>query len=89
MARLIDADALIEKINYSSHDYERIRVDSVTGLLLTEAISPTIDPVHAAGGCYCKECWYYQEWGECKEFGDIMKPDEFCSRGVFKDGTAN
>lgn len=46
---------------------------------------PTIDPVHAANACYCKECWYYTEWGECKEFGDIMKPDEFCSRGVPKN----
>lgn len=48
--------------------------------------APEIDPIHAANACYCKECWYYTEWGECKEFGDIMKPDEFCSRGVLKNG---
>ena len=83
--RLIDADALIEKIKHSSHEYERIRIDTVTGCLLTDFVSPTIDPVHAANACYCKECWYYTEWGECKEFGDIMKPDEFCSRGVPKN----
>ena len=83
--RLIDADALIERIKYSSHDYEKVRIDTVTGCLLTDFISPTIDPVHAANACYCKECWYYTEWGECKEFGDIMKPDEFCSRGVIKN----
>lgn len=47
---------------------------------------PTIDPVHYTGSCYCKECWYYTEWGECKEFGNIMKPNEFCSRGVPKNG---
>lgn len=46
---------------------------------------PIVDGIHAAGGCYCHECWYYTEWGECKEFGDIMKPDEFCSRGVNKN----
>lgn len=80
--RLIDADALIERIKYSNHEYERVRIDTVTGCLLTDFVSPTIDPVHAANACYCKECWYYTEWGECKEFGDIMKPDEFCSRGV-------
>ena len=43
------------------------------------------DPMRAIGKCYCKECWYYTEWGECKEFGDIMMPEEFCSRGVIKD----
>lgn len=84
--RLIDADALIERIKYSSHDYEKVRIDTVTGCLLTDFVSPTIDPIHAANACYCKECWYYTEWGECKEFGDIMKPDEFCSRGVPKNG---
>lgn len=83
--RLIDADALIERIKYSSHDYEKVRIDTVTGCLLTDFVSPTIDPIHAANACYCKECWYYTEWGECKEFGDIMKPDEFCSRGVVKN----
>lgn len=83
--RLIDADALIERIKYTSHDYEKVRIDTVTGCFLTDFISPTIDPVHAANACYCKECWYYTEWGECKEFCDIMKPDEFCSRGVMKN----
>ena len=84
--RLIDADALIERIKYSNHEYERVRIDTVTGCLLTDSVSPTIDPIHTANACYCKECWYYTEWGECKEFGDIIKPDEFCSRGVMKNG---
>lgn len=83
--RLIDADALIERIKYLSHEYERVRIDTVTGCLLTDSVSPTIDPIHATGNCYCKECWYYTEWGECKEFGDIMKSDDFCSRGVNKN----
>lgn len=83
--RLIDTDELIENIKCSSYEYERVRIDTITGCLLTDSVSPTIDPVHAANTCYCKECWYYTEWGECKEFGDIMKPDEFCSRGVMKN----
>ena len=58
--RLIDADALIERIEYSSHDYERVRIDTVTGCLLTDSVSPTIDPIHAANACYCKECQYYE-----------------------------
>ena len=46
---------------------------------------PVIGPVHAANACYCKKCWYYTEWGKCKEFSEIMKPNEFCSRGVVKN----
>lgn len=72
--RLIDAEACWDRI--------------LNGCCTTESAvinTPTIDPVHAANACYCKECWYYTEWSECKEFGDIMKPDEFCSRGVMKN----
>lgn len=44
MPRLIDANNL-ELHKYNSY---------------AEAIknAPTIDPIHAAGGCYCRECQY-------------------------------
>ena len=50
--------------------------------------TPTIDPVHKAGGCYCHECqfskktigWYY--W--CTHNGEYKIPDDFCSRGVVR-----
>lgn len=86
--RLIDADALIERIEYSSHNYERVRIDTITGCLLTDSVSPTIDPVHAAGGCYCKECVYKEEstvknpkdyW--CQLRDSYMNLDGFCSEG--------
>ena len=79
--RLIDADALMEK------EYSRLRKGEVLYRIPPSHVDtvPIINPVHAANACYCKECWYYTEWGECKEFGDIMKPDEFCSRGVIKN----
>lgn len=41
--RLIDADALIERIKYSFSDNERVRIDMVTGTFLTEYCSPTVD----------------------------------------------
>ena len=41
--RLIDADALIERIKYSFYDNERVRIDMVTGTFLTEYCSPTVD----------------------------------------------
>ena len=82
--RLIDADACWDKI--------------LNGCCTTEAAvinAPTIDPVHAAGGCYCKECIYYKPY-EFPESGRIIyqcynssasyleesKPDDFCSKGV-------
>lgn len=81
---LIDANTnvqdYVETWMCNCSDYERQHVMAVDDVRTL----PVIDPVHAANVCYCKECWYYTEWGECKEFGDIMKPDEFCSRGVIK-----
>lgn len=93
--RLIDADALIERIEYSSHDYERVRIDTVTGCLLTNSVSPTIDPVHAAGAVYCKECQYHEdevypgsEWELhdhqecwCNWWDSAMPLNGFCSKG--------
>lgn len=90
--RLIDADALIEKIKYSSYDDEKVRIDIVTGCLLTDFVSPTIDPVYAAGGCYCKECQYSTQqdvpWKDlifCKLHRDTMPLDGFCSEGRKND----
>ena len=95
--RIIDADALIERIKYSSYDDERVRIDAVTGCLLTDSVSPTIDPVHAAGAVYCKECKYCkQHHGEqtnetsykCTKYSfydfSDRQPDDFCSQGILK-----
>lgn len=40
--------------------------------------APTIDPVHAAGGCYCRECEYYvtQKCPACS-----FDPDGYCTGG--------
>lgn len=85
--RLIDADDTLDTIekycgDYFNHDDQSFDKNAVRIVI---KMAETIDPVHAANACYCKECWYYTEWGECKEFGDIMKPNEFCSRGVIKN----
>lgn len=93
--RLIDADALIERIKYLSHEYKRVRIDTVTGCLLTNSVSPTVDPIHAAGGCYCKECLHSEpveykfadDWIVpideywCNEHKITMPLDGFCSEG--------
>ena len=52
---------------------------------------PAVDPVHAAGGCYCRECTYAEHllngagkrYELCKyeDEGSIRFPDDFCSVG--------
>lgn len=85
--RLIDADTCWDRI--------------LNGCCTTEAAvmnTPTIDPVHAAGGCYCRECKYYKPY-EFPESGNIIyqcynssasyleehKPNDFCSKGAKKN----
>ena len=91
--RLIDADILMEK------EYSRLREGEVLHRIPPSHVdaAPIIDPVHVAGGCYCKECIYYKSY-EFPESGRIIyqcynsssyleecKPDDFCSRGVPKN----
>lgn len=87
MPRLIDADMLYIKVmdaSYFDNADEDIMLDIVND-------APSIDPVHAAGGCYCGECEYRTkdtQWtraGFCgrRDAGSMMiaRPDDFCSRG--------
>lgn len=39
-------------------------------------IMPTIDPVHAAGGCYCRECKYKEELLPSLRPGETVMLDE-------------
>lgn len=56
---------------------------------------PTIDPVHAAGGCYCWECQYrhtsdcsmYYACSVCGGQWDWTTNDGFCSDGQRKETT--
>lgn len=49
---------------------------------------PTIDPVEAAGGCYCRECVYANRPGDnivyCDNFERDMMPNDYCSVGERK-----
>lgn len=94
---LIDANTnvqdYVETWMCNCSDYGRQHVMAVDDVRTL----PVIDPVHAAGGCYCKECIYYKSY-EFPENGRIIyqcynsssyleecKPDDFCSRGVPKN----
>lgn len=50
--------------------------------------SPTIDPVHAAGACYCNECKFacmgeneVESWCYCKITNRNINLTDFCSWG--------
>ena len=62
-ARLIDADAA--KIRFANYREDCINEDDInTADVFADVVSeldefPTIDPVHASGACYCRECTYW------------------------------
>lgn len=86
MPRLIDAEKLTHYLAVNEEDKQFFYVKSKDIDRL-----PSIDPVHAAGGCYCRECKYRTkdtQWtmaGFCgrRDAGPMMiaRPDDFCSRG--------
>lgn len=91
MARLIDANALTERLKFKRRLNGNIP-DKCAGY--DSAISqanklPTIDPVHAAGACYCRECRNYNKprLGWCSHHMDRENPDDFCSWGKRREDT--
>ena len=83
--RLIDITGFCESLG----DHE-----TVSGVLTKLSKQPTIDPVHAAGGCYCAECRYKDECIRRIEFigrNPVLEqntyeyhPLSFCSYGQKK-----
>lgn len=57
--------------------------------LCNSYLSNTIDPIHAAGGCYCRECGY-KDSNACPAYDLPMNRTspriEFCNCGKRKDG---
>lgn len=63
----------------------------VEAVMLCETLSdefPTIDPVHAAGGCYCREC-RHKDTNVCPAFDGPMRRTSLrikhCSEGEPKE----
>ena len=98
--RLINADALIA--NHFS-DNHNIALSYANKLWMRKIINEedTVDPIHAAGGCYCKECKYHEdevypdsEWELhdhqecwCNWWDSVMPLNGFCSEGRKDDNT--
>ena len=73
--RLIDADACWDRIlNGCCYTTE----SAIMG-------TPTIDPVHAADGAYCKECQYYKPF---RDYPDCSKtlPYGYCYYWRYEEG---
>lgn len=54
--RLIDADALGIGESNPEVMIDRARAEGWNEVINLIESAPTIDPIHAAGGCYCREC---------------------------------
>lgn len=81
---LIDANLL--KAEFTGNFSETYPPAQIKALIDT---APEIDPVHAAGGVYCRECKFAQKRGYgylfCtngnRKYAGWCKDNEFCSRG--------
>lgn len=74
---LIDAVALLEK-EMTLLSLDDMKVVSSYWIL----VAPVIDPVHAAGAVYCRECrWKLKCSHHKEEEGGIFGDDDFCSFG--------
>ena len=98
MNELIDKDKVKEAIRTDYYEHFTIHHDTEQIALIDMVLddmedAPTVDPVHAAGGCYCRECRYCG----APAFTDGVllcrrgnKPerknrDDFCSCGKLKE----
>nr|DAK96261.1 MAG TPA: hypothetical protein [Caudoviricetes sp.] len=99
MARLIDANALSKKwqdmLDIKTGEKEEIAVYKIFEILIKRlSQEPTIDPVHAAGACYCWECRFadiggngVESWRYCKVKYRNIYPTDFCSYGQRREDT--
>lgn len=83
MRDLIDRTELIKNIEYSFYDYERVRIDTVTGTFLSELFAPSVDAVEVVR---CGNCKYYET--ELCENQDNHE-DWFCADGERKEAIGN
>lgn len=94
MARLIDADDFLKwlDVGHLRNPGEVCFCEAdVAHMIKSRA---TIDPVHAAGACYCRECIFARErYGNLECINGVAyrntwnNPDMFCSYGRRREDT--
>lgn len=91
MGKLIDADKALSELKPITLEMEKsAMLLSDASLMMKNWIcrQTSVDPIHAAGGCYCKECLYKEEDGTvslitywCNLHDVTMPLNGFCSEG--------
>ena len=91
MGRLIDAKKLSNAYMIKAKD--KLRLSTVINEV---ELQPTIDPIHYAGGCYCRECRFADECIKRIEFmgrNPVLElntyeyhPLQWCSYGCRREG---
>lgn len=93
--RPIDADAL-PKVRFIAQNGVDCGIMDVPYAEIDSA--PTIDPIHAAGGSYCRECCFgqkprseYMQYGYvyCQQRQEYKELDAFCSDGDPREAQGN
>lgn len=89
MARLIDVD---EAKAFAAECWPKPEYRIGIDALLDNC--PTLDPVHAAGACYCNECKFAcigeneaESWCYCKMTNRNINLTDFCSWGQRREDT--
>ena len=101
---LIDKQVLKDAIGVDCYEHYSLNHGSSEYAMLEtvyEVIDqcPTIDPVHAAGGCYCQECERWEPdgsygldldgvrhpYGACNATHCFSRDDHFCGHGRQKE----
>ena len=93
MARLIDADSLIEDLELLAKHQESFRQSVILGVVHTIKARSTIDAVKVVR---CEDCKYrFKNNGHSRDGCPIIDAniwtdgDDFCSHGERKDGDGN
>lgn len=93
--RLGDLDALTEKLKNGLENAKNTGKENYAKIfeVFIDWVSreQTVDPIHASGGCYCRECMYAEHllngagkrYELCKyeDVDGVRWPDDFCSVG--------
>ena len=75
--RLIDADELLKApFRITGNFGGKYPFEAITVKMVEAA--PTINPIHAAGGCYCHECDSYVKSGEYEDENGEKKEFWYC-----------
>ena len=83
--RLMDADELLKApFRITGNFGGKYPFEAITVKMVEAA--PTINPIHAAGGCYCRECKYLKKitglYRACERHSMmIVQENDFCSYG--------